>query len=146
MEITQFTYFQQARIPSLCSPRYATHHIRAYFSSPDAPPTLRPQAGSLPLKPVAVEITYGLERILMSLQRVNHFRDIRYNDVVTYGECFLQNEQEMSKYNLEVADVANQRQRCAHARGRRGIAGVCVALRCAALCFSCVVHFSCSSR
>lgn len=38
----------------------------------------------------AVEITYGMERILMSLQGVNHFKDIRYNDKVTYGELFMQ--------------------------------------------------------
>jgi glycyl-tRNA synthetase alpha subunit len=38
----------------------------------------------------AVEITYGMERILMSLQGVNHFKDIRYNEKVTYGELFLQ--------------------------------------------------------
>jgi hypothetical protein len=37
-----------------------------------------------------VEITYGMERILMSLQGVNHFKDIRYNDKVTYGELFMQ--------------------------------------------------------
>jgi glycyl-tRNA synthetase len=81
MEVTQFTYFQQA--------------------------------GSLPLKPAAVEITYGLERILMALQGVNHFRDIAYNDSLSYGEAFLQNEYEMSRYNLEVADVAAARTRFA---------------------------------
>ena len=36
----------------------------------------------------------------------------RYNDSVSYGELFLQNEYEMSVYNLEKADVAGQRQRC----------------------------------
>jgi glycyl-tRNA synthetase len=35
----------------------------------------------------------------------------RYNDGVTYGELFLQNEYEMSCYNLDEADVAEQRQR-----------------------------------
>lgn len=79
MEVTQFTYFQQAGGKVL-----------------DAP---------------AVEITYGLERILMSLQGVKHFRDIRYSDEVTYGELFLQNEYEMSCYNLDEADVAEQRKR-----------------------------------
>ena len=33
----------------------------------------------------AVEITYGLERILMSLQGAQHFRDIRYSASLTYG-------------------------------------------------------------
>jgi glycyl-tRNA synthetase len=63
------------------------------------------QCGSLKVSPVAVEITYGLERILMSLQGVKHFKDIRYNDTMTYGEMFLQNEYEMSVFNMEKADV-----------------------------------------
>lgn len=37
-----------------------------------------------------MEITYGMERILMNLQGVTNFRDIRYNDRVSYGELFLQ--------------------------------------------------------
>ena len=69
------------------------------------------QSGGLPCDPVAVEITYGLERILMALQSVSHFRDIQYSDTMTYGELMLQNEQEMSTYNLDVADVAAQRKR-----------------------------------
>lgn len=73
MEITQFTYFQQA--------------------------------GSQQLLPVSVEITYGLERILMLLQGVNHFKKIQYADGITYGELFLENEREMSAYYLEHADV-----------------------------------------
>lgn len=36
----------------------------------------------------------------------------RYNDSVSYGELFLQNEYEMSVYNLDKAEVAGQRQRC----------------------------------
>ncbi|ESR58677.1 hypothetical protein CICLE_v100187012mg, partial [Citrus x clementina] len=73
MEITQFTYFQQA--------------------------------GSLQLSPVSVEITYGLERILMLLQGVDHFKKIQYADGITYGELFLENEKEMSAYYLEHANV-----------------------------------------
>ncbi|KAL5223870.1 hypothetical protein ABZP36_010509 [Zizania latifolia] len=65
------------------------------------------QSGSLPLLPVSVEITYGLERILMSLQGVDHFKDIQYTKGITYGELFLQNEKEMSAYYLEHADVDN---------------------------------------
>jgi len=63
------------------------------------------QCGSLKVAPTAVEITYGLERIMMSLQGVKHFKDIRYNDTMTYGEMFLQNEYEMSVFNMEQADV-----------------------------------------
>jgi len=43
-------------------------------------------------------------------QGVTHFRDIRYTAGLTYGEMLLQNEYEMSCYNLERADVASQRQ------------------------------------
>ena len=81
MEVTQFTYFQQA--------------------------------GGKPLSAPAVEITYGLERILMNLQGVSHFKDIQYAPGITYGELFLQNEYEMSVYNLDEADVEDQRARFA---------------------------------
>ncbi|GAB4839962.1 Glycine--tRNA ligase, chloroplastic/mitochondrial 2 [Ancistrocladus abbreviatus] len=73
MEITQFTYFQQA--------------------------------GGILLLPVSVEITYGLERILMLLQGVDHFKKIQYADGITYGELFSENEREMSAYYLEYASV-----------------------------------------
>eukprot|EP00793_Prasinoderma_coloniale_P004730 PRCOL_00000491-RA len=69
------------------------------------------QCGSLPLSPVSVEITYGLERILMALQDVDHFKDIRYTDDITYGELFMQNEYEQSVYNMDEADVDNLKTR-----------------------------------
>ncbi|KAK9839286.1 hypothetical protein WJX81_005719 [Elliptochloris bilobata] len=68
------------------------------------------QAGGQALPVPAVEITYGLERILMALQGVTHFRDIRFTAGLTYGEMLLQNEYEMSCYNMDRADVASQRQ------------------------------------
>ena len=74
MEVTQFTYFQQA--------------------------------GSTPLDVVSVEVTYGMERILMALQRKTHFRDIVFAPGISYGEIFAQSEYEMSRYNLDDADVA----------------------------------------
>lgn len=64
------------------------------------------QVGGQSLDPVSVELTYGLERILMSLQGVTHFKDIEYAPGVTYGEVFGQNEFEMSSYYLDEADVA----------------------------------------
>ncbi len=73
LEITQFTYFQQA--------------------------------GGTNLDPVSVEITYGVERILMALQKVGHFKDIAYAPGITYGEVFGQSEYEMSRYYLDDADV-----------------------------------------
>ena len=54
------------------------------------------QVGGVALDPVSVEITYGLERILMNLQGVSHFKDIAYAPGITYGEVFGQNEYEMS--------------------------------------------------
>ncbi len=68
------------------------------------------QAGGMVLDPVAVEITYGLERIAMPLQRVRHFRNIRWNDERTYGDVNLQGEQEHSRYYFEIADVDRSRQ------------------------------------
>ncbi|MGB9639358.1 MAG: glycine--tRNA ligase subunit beta, partial [Anaerolineales bacterium] len=68
------------------------------------------QAGGQVLDPVSVEITYGLERIAIALQRVNSFRDIRWNEVLTDGDVNLQAEQEHSKYYFEIADVERLRQ------------------------------------
>ena len=75
MEITQFTYFQQA--------------------------------GSIDLKPITAEITYGLERIAMYLQKVDSVYDIAWNKDVTYGEIFHQAEKEFSAFNFEEANVAD---------------------------------------
>jgi glycyl-tRNA synthetase alpha chain len=63
------------------------------------------QVGGLECKPVSGELTYGLERIAMYLQDVDHFKDIRYNADVTYGEIFGRSEWEWTTYNFEVADV-----------------------------------------
>ena len=73
MEITQFTYFQQA--------------------------------GSLDLQPITVEITYGLERIAMYLQKVENVYHLAWNDNVSYGEIFHQAEVEFSTFNFEEANV-----------------------------------------
>ena len=63
------------------------------------------QAGGLPVDPVAVEITYGLERIAMPLRRVRAFFDIEWAEGITYGDVNLQAEIEYSRYNLDYADV-----------------------------------------
>lgn len=72
------------------------------------------QVGGQNLDPIPVELTYGMERILMAMQGVTHFKDIVYarneHGTVTYGEAFGQNEYEMSRYYLDDADVeANRR-------------------------------------
>jgi glycyl-tRNA synthetase alpha chain len=77
MEITQFTYFQQV--------------------------------GGLECAPVMGEIAYGLERIAMYLQRKDSVFDLVWADgplgTVYYGDVFHQNEEEMSAYNFEHANV-----------------------------------------
>jgi len=62
-------------------------------------------AGSIEVKPVSVELTYGLERICMYLQGVDSVYDLKWNDTLTYGDIFHQQEIEQSTYNFEVADV-----------------------------------------
>jgi glycyl-tRNA synthetase alpha chain len=64
------------------------------------------QMGGFDCKPVAGELTYGLERLAMYIQGVDNVYDLAFNSAgVSYGEVFLKNEQEMSKYNFEVADT-----------------------------------------
>ena len=64
------------------------------------------QIGGFDCKPVAGELTYGLERLAMYIQGVDRVYDLRFNDHgVTYGDVFLKNEQELSKYNFEIADT-----------------------------------------
>ncbi len=64
------------------------------------------QMGGFDMKPVAGELTYGLERLAMYIQDKDSVYDLAFNDAgVTYGEVFLENEQEMSKWNFEIADT-----------------------------------------
>jgi glycyl-tRNA synthetase len=63
------------------------------------------QAGGFALDPVAVEITYGLERIMLPLQDVRGFTEIEWLDGLTYGDVFLKSEIEHCIYNFEQADV-----------------------------------------
>ena len=67
------------------------------------------QAGGKTLDPVSVEITYGLERIVLALQSIESFVDIQWNKHLTYGDILLQPEREYSRYNYEVADVERLR-------------------------------------
>jgi len=73
MEITQFTYFQQA--------------------------------GGVDLKPIPVEITYGIERIAMYLQGIDNVYDLAWTTGIKYGAIHHQTEVEFSRYNFEEADV-----------------------------------------
>ncbi len=68
------------------------------------------QVGGLPLDPVAVELTYGLERILIALNNAKAIWDEEWAPGVTYGEVRRQEEREHSKYYFEVADVQAMRE------------------------------------
>jgi len=63
------------------------------------------ECGGMPCKPVSCEITYGLERLAMFIQKVNSVYDIMWNDTVKYGDIYLRPEQEHSKYNFEIANT-----------------------------------------
>jgi glycyl-tRNA synthetase alpha chain len=78
MEVSQFTYFQQV--------------------------------GGLDCFPVSGELTYGLERLAMYVQGVDNVYDLNFNGLtgakkISYGDVFLQAEQEFSHYNFEDADT-----------------------------------------
>lgn len=62
-------------------------------------------AGSIRLDPVSVELTYGLERIAMSLQGKESIYDLMWNETLTYGDIHRRGEWELSVYCFEVADV-----------------------------------------
>ena len=84
------------------------------------------QVGGHPCDPVAVEITYGTERLAMYLQGVDNVFDIVWNEnefgKTTYKDIHLESEIEFSKYNFEVAttemlfkhfeDAANECKKC----------------------------------
>ncbi len=64
------------------------------------------QIGGVDLDPISVELTYGLERLAMYLQGVENVYDLMWNEHVTYGQIYLQNEIEQSTYNFEESDAA----------------------------------------
>lgn len=68
------------------------------------------QGGGLKLDPVSVEITYGLERIILALQGKDAAWDIQWTDDITYRDVFLRSEIEHSTYYFDVADVESLKQ------------------------------------
>ena len=65
------------------------------------------QVGGYDCKPVSGELTYGLERLAMYIQGVDSVYELDFNGRgVSYGDVFLENERQMSKWNFEVADTA----------------------------------------
>ena len=94
MEVSQFTYFQQV--------------------------------AGFECAPVSGELTYGLERLAMYVQGVDNVYDLNFNgrdgdDKVTYGDVFLQAEQEYSRHNFEHADTEMLLQQFSD--GGRGVQG-----------------------
>jgi len=63
------------------------------------------QMAGFELSSVPLEITYGLERIAMFLQDVENLFEVRWNEHVTYGEVFKENEYQFSVYNFEAANT-----------------------------------------
>jgi glycyl-tRNA synthetase alpha chain len=78
MEVSQFTYFQQV--------------------------------AGFECAPVSGELTYGLERLAMYVQGLENVYDLSFNgrvgaERISYGDVFLQSEQEFSRYDFEFADT-----------------------------------------
>lgn len=63
------------------------------------------QVGGIDLKPISAEITYGLERITMYLQKKENLFDLTWVDGVTYGEVHHETEVEWSRFNFEEANI-----------------------------------------
>jgi glycyl-tRNA synthetase alpha chain len=61
------------------------------------------QVGGLELDPITFEITYGLERIAMFIQKVASVYELVWAPGVKYGQVHLENEREGSRYNFEHA-------------------------------------------
>jgi glycyl-tRNA synthetase alpha chain len=62
------------------------------------------QVGGMDLKPVSVEITYGLERIAMYLQDVDNVYNLKWTGDINYGDVHYMTEVEGSKYNFDFSD------------------------------------------
>ncbi len=64
------------------------------------------QMGGFDCKPVAGELTYGLERLAMYIQNVDRVYDLDFNGAgVSYGDVFLENEKQFSAFNFEHANT-----------------------------------------
>lgn len=64
------------------------------------------QCGGFDCHPVCGEITYGIERLTMFIQKVDSVYDIEWVNGITYGDVHHQNEVDYSRYNFETADTA----------------------------------------
>lgn len=64
------------------------------------------QVGGVDARPVSAEITFGVERLAMFLQRVDSVFDLEWARGIKYGDLFHQNEYQQSKYHFEISDAA----------------------------------------
>jgi glycyl-tRNA synthetase alpha chain len=62
------------------------------------------QVGGIGLEPITVELTYGLERIAMFIQKTDNVFNVQWSENTVYGDLFLESEQEFSRYNFQVSD------------------------------------------
>jgi glycyl-tRNA synthetase alpha chain len=63
------------------------------------------QVGGIELDPISVELTYGLERLAMYVQGVDHVRDLHWNETYTWADVRLEAERDFSRLNFEEASV-----------------------------------------
>jgi len=66
------------------------------------------RVGGIDLDPICLELTYGLERIAMFVQKMNNIFELEWVEGVSYGEMYHQDEVQFSRYNFERADVETQ--------------------------------------
>jgi glycyl-tRNA synthetase alpha chain len=68
------------------------------------------QVGSQNLNPISVELTYGLERLAMYIQKKDSVFDVEWSPGITYGEVHQDDERQFSEFNFSMTDPQVLRQ------------------------------------
>ncbi len=63
------------------------------------------EVGGVQIRPISVELTYGLERIAAYIQGLDSAWDVKIAPGLTYRDLFLEQEKQNSRYGFEIADV-----------------------------------------
>jgi len=63
------------------------------------------QCGGIDCHPVCAELTYGIERLAVYIQKLSSVYEVEWVDGISYGDVYHQNEVDYSTYNFEVADA-----------------------------------------
>lgn len=63
------------------------------------------EVGGVQIRPISVELTYGLERIAAYIQGLDSAWDVKVAPGLTYRDLFLEQEKQNSRYGFEIADV-----------------------------------------